>query len=204
MSTALKVVLADDHRILREGIRALLEASPSQEGPIKVIGEAGDGVEALALCRKLSPDVLVLDLGLPKLSGLEVADELQRSGSDIRVVVLTMHVTAEHVRRARECGGKAYVVKGSGVGELAKAIRVVAKGGEGPFPEMKSDPLATLTAREREVLVHIAKGGSNREIAAALDISVHTVNTHRVHLMEKLGAHDVVALTRLAVEAGLA
>ena len=158
MSASLKVVLADDHRILREGIRALLEASPSQEGPIKVIGEAGDGVEALALCRKLSPDVLVLDLGLPKLSGLEVAEELQRSGSEIRVVVLTMHVTAEHVRRARECGGKAYVVKGSGVGELAKAIRVVAKGGEGPFPEMKSDPLATLTAREREVLVHIAGG----------------------------------------------
>ena len=151
MSAALKVVLADDHRILREGIRALLESSPSSETPIKVVGEAGDGLEALAMCRKLFPDVLVLDLGLPKLSGLEVAQELQRSGSETRVVVLTMHVTAEHVRRARECGGRAYVVKGSGVGELAKAIRIVARGGEGPFPEMKSDPLATLTARRASV-----------------------------------------------------
>jgi DNA-binding NarL/FixJ family response regulator len=117
------------------------------------------------------------------------------------VVVLSMHVTAEHVREAQAAGVAAYVIKGSGVSELAEAIGRAAAGGSGPFPDVASEP--GLTDREREVLKAIVGGRSNREIASALGISAHTVNTHRVHLMGKLGVHDVASLTRKAVELGL-
>ncbi|MHB1844176.1 MAG: response regulator [Deltaproteobacteria bacterium] len=200
---ALRVVLADDHRIVREGIEALLTAPPpAGAARIDVVGQAATGPEALALCRALAPDVVVLDLGLPELSGIEVMAALRAAEAPPRVVVLSMHATAEHVRRAREGGAAAYVVKGSGVRELAAAIRRATEGGFGPFPSA-ADPLAELTAREREVLVEIALGGSNREIAQRLGISIHTVNSHRVHLMEKLDLHDVAALTRFAVRLGL-
>ncbi len=198
----IRVILADDHRIVREGIAALLSAKPPPGGaPIEIVGEASSGPMAISLCRALAPDVLVLDLGLPELSGLEVMARLR--GERCRTVVLSMHASAEHVRRAREGGATAYVVKGSGVRELAEAIRRAAAGGSGPFPADAPDPLAGLTAREREVLREIARGRSNREIAERLFISVHTVNSHRVHLMEKLEVHDVAALTRLAFAAGL-
>jgi DNA-binding NarL/FixJ family response regulator len=205
MKGSIRVVLADDHRIVREGVRALLEGSAG-EPPIQVVGEALDGPEAVAACQKLEPDVVVLDLALAARGpgGFEVAAELRRLGLAARAVALTMYASTEHVRKAREQGFCAYVVKGSGVGELAAAIRTVAAGREGPFPQLAADPLESLTPREREVLIRIAAGASNREIAAQLGISIHTVNTHRVHVMEKLGAHDVASLTRLAVNLGLA
>lgn len=199
------MVLADDHRIVREGVRSLLEGSAG-EPAISVVGEAVNGPEAVALCQKLDPDVVVLDLGLgsPQLGGFEVAAQLRQLGLAARPVALTMYTSTEHVRKAREQGFRAYVVKGSGVGELAAAIRTVAAGREGPFPPLAPDPLQALTPREREVLVQIAAGASNREIAGRLGISIHTVNTHRVHVMDKLGTHDVASLTRLAVGLGLA
>ncbi len=196
----LRVLIADDHRILREGVALLLAASPGTPR-LEVAGEAGSGPEALALAARLAPDGLVLDLALPGLPGIEVARRARARG--VPVVVLTMHVSAEHVRQARAAGAAAYVVKGSGVGELAAAVRRAGAGGEGPFPDVAADPLERLTARERQVFVEVARGASNREIAARLGISIHTVNTHRVKLMEKLGVHDAVGLARLATATGL-
>ena len=200
-ATPIDVVLADDHRILREGVRALIEGSVGR--PIRVVGEAADGPSALALCERLRPRVLVLDLGLPGLLGLDVAAELRARESPTRTVVLTMHVSSEHVRRAKEQGIGAYLVKGSGVSELAAAIRTVAEGRAGPFPAVDCGKLDQLTGREREVLSLIAAGEQSKAIAAALGISLHTVNTHRVHIMEKLDVHDVASLTRLAIALGL-
>lgn len=201
MNGPIRVVLADDHQILREGVRHLLEEQTEQGSPIEVVGEAETGPEASALLDRLTPDVMVVDLALPGFSGIEVCRQARLAG--VAVVILTMHVSAEHVRRARAAGAAAYVVKGSGISALAEAIRQVAAGAQGPFPDTTADPLARLTTREREVLVEVAHGRSNREIASRLDISIHTVNTHRIHLMEKLGVHDAVALARLALLGGL-
>jgi DNA-binding NarL/FixJ family response regulator len=200
MSNAIRAVIVDDHQILREGVRLLLSQG-SETPAIEVVGEAADGAEAIALLESKKPDVVVLDLALPGVLGIEVCKRAHASG--IRVVILTMHVSSEHIRRARDAGADGYVVKGSGVSELAKAIRVVVAGGAGPFPLLAPDLISKLTAREREVLIEVAQGHSNREIAVHLGISVHTVNTHRIHVMEKLEVHDAVALTRLAVGAGL-
>jgi DNA-binding NarL/FixJ family response regulator len=200
MTAAIRVVLADDHQILREGVTLLLQ---QWKGPpsLEVVGEAGTGPAAVEMVAALKPHVLVVDLALPGLGGIEVCRRVRQGGAG--VVVLTMHVSAEHVRLAREAGAAAYVVKGSGISELADAISRVASGGTGPFPYDGADPLLRLTVRGREVLSEVALGRSNREIALYLGISMHTVNTHRVHLMEKLGVHDAVALTRLALTAGL-
>jgi DNA-binding NarL/FixJ family response regulator len=197
------VVLADDHQIVREGVRALLEASESPGSRrLSVVGEAANASEALSLCRQLSPDVAVLDVSLPGASGFDIAEQLRALAKPPAIVMLSMHVSPEHVRRARDVGAAAYVVKGSGVAELAEAIVRVAAGGSGPFPEgTPSGP--RLTEREREVLAAVASGRSNKEIAQKLGISVHTVNTHRVHLMEKLDVHDVASLTKIALDLGL-
>ena len=200
MSASIRALIVDDHQILREGVRTLL-GNDRERPSIEVIGEAGSGSEALALLEERRPDVLVLDLALPGVLGIEVCRAAR--AKEIRVVILTMHVSSEHVRRAREAGADGYVVKGSGVSELARAIRAVVAGQPGPFPTVAPDAISKLTSREREVLVEIAQGHSNREIAARLGISMHTVNTHRIHVMEKLEVHDAVALTRLAVNAGL-
>jgi DNA-binding NarL/FixJ family response regulator len=200
---AIRTLLVDDHLIVREGLRALLEMDPADgERAIEVVGEAADGASALLRCEELRPEVVVLDLSLPKLSGMEVAKSLRRAPTPPAIVVLSMHISPEHVRQAQEQGVFGYVVKGTGVSDLANAIRRAVRG-ERTFPELRQEAGPTLTDREREVLIHIAQGASNREVAARLGISVHTVNTHRVHLMEKLKAHDVATLTRLAVTLGL-
>ena len=200
-SPAIRVLLADDHQILREGVRRLLEDRRAEGPVIEIVGEADTGPRAVTLLGELKPDVVVLDLAMPGLSGIDVCRQARLAG--VGVVILTMHVSAEHVRRARAAGAGAYVVKGSGISDLADAIQSVHSGGVGPFPVTAPDPLDRLTAREREVLVEVVQGRSNREIASRLDISIHTVNTHRIHLMEKLGVHDAVALARLAFGAGL-
>jgi DNA-binding NarL/FixJ family response regulator len=199
----IRVVLADDHQIVREGVRALLEASEPQDGRrVSVVGEAANAAEALTLCRQLTPEVTVLDVSLPGASGFDIAEQLRALPRPPAIVMLSMHVSPEHVRRARDVGAAAYVVKGSGVAELAEAIARVAAGGTGPFPE-GAPPGPRLTDREREVLAAVASGRSNKEIAQKLGISVHTVNTHRVHLMEKLNVHDVASLTKIALDLGL-
>ncbi len=190
--------------MVRQGIKALLEARALEDGRrLEVVGEAGAGATAITLCAQLRPSVAVIDVSLPDQSGIDVARQLRALGDPPAVVMLSMHVSAEHVRLAQEAGAAAYVVKGSGVNELAQAIALVAAGLVGPFPAFSSDG-QRLTERERDVLRQIARGLSNKQIAEGLGISVHTVNTHRVHLMEKLAVHDLATLTRKALDLGLA
>lgn len=197
------VCIADDHAVVREGIRRVLEGEPG----VRVIGEAGDGDAALDLVETLHPEVLVVDVAMPGRTGLAVAAELTRRGSSTRVLVLSMHDEPQYIREARRAGARGYLLKDSPPAALRRAVRDVQRGMElfprdlGPVDG--ASPLDLLTPREREVLVRIARGDTNKEIAARFGISPRTVETHRESLMGKLGIRTVAGLTRLALEEGL-
>lgn len=210
----IRVVIADDHRLVREGIRALLDKSDD----IAVVGEADDGAAALALVTELAPDVLVTDISMPGLSGLEAAAEVDRLGLATAVVVLTMHAEEALARRALASGARGYVLKDSVTDELLLAIRAARRGGTYLSPVVSAKLLhapgaaaavdappepAPLTAREREVLRLIGLGHTNRAIAAALSISIKTVERHRTQIMAKLDVHNLVDLVRVAIRRGL-
>jgi two-component system, NarL family, response regulator NreC len=213
---ALTVMLADDHRIVRQGLRALLAAEPGLE----LVGEAGDGPEAVRLAERLHPDVLVLDLMLPGLGGLDVARELAHRSPRTRVVVLSMHADLGYVWEAVRAGALGYVVKEAGAAELVRAVRTVAAGQRylgAPLSEEAlaayaaragegggDDPYAGLTFREREVLQLTVEGLSGAEVAARLFISPRTVESHRASLMRKLGVRNQKELIRYAVGRGVA
>lgn len=197
------VCIADDHAVVREGIRRVLEGEPG----VRVIGEAGDGDAALDLVETLHPEVLVVDVAMPGRTGLAVAAELTRRGSSTRVLVLSMHDEPQYIREARRAGARGYLLKDSPPAALRRAVRDVQRGME-LFPRDLGpvdgpSPLDLLTPREREVLVRIARGDTNKEIAARFGISPRTVETHRESLMGKLGIRTVAGLTRLALEEGL-
>jgi DNA-binding NarL/FixJ family response regulator len=203
---SIRVMLVDDHVIVRQGLRVLLSTSPDLE----VVAEASDGAEAVRMAESVRPDVVVMDLSLPGLHGSEAIRRIKASTS-VRVVVLSMHSEPEFVARAREAGCDGYVVKGVDVAELTRAIRGAYEGkphysagvraaDPGQTP---SDPLSRLSPREREVLQLIAEGNTNKEIAQRLGISVHTVNAHRVSLMSKLDIHDAQGITRFALRVGI-
>jgi len=211
----IRVVLGDDHAIVREGLRALLEAV----GGFDVVAEAKDGNEAVAAAERTRPDVVVLDLSMPAMSGLEALRRIKESCRGVRVLVLSMHATSEYARAALRSGADGYLVKGTGIDDLREApLRVTA--GEryvcaeveraalqdildGPGIEASADPLDRLTSREREVLQLIAEGHSNRAIADKLGLSIKTVDGHRTKVMSKLDLHDATALTRFAIRHGL-
>jgi DNA-binding NarL/FixJ family response regulator len=208
------IVLADDHRIVRQGLRVLLTA----EADFHVIGEADDGREALELVRRLNPDVLVLDLMMPGLNGLEVARQLNKGASPVGVVVLSMHDDEGFVLEALANGVSAYVLKDSNSSDLIQAVREVAAGRRYLSPPLSDraietyqqmakigtmDRHETLTTREREVLQLSAEGYTNSEIAARLGISTRTAETHRSHLMQKLGLHTQSDLLRYALRRGI-
>jgi len=211
----IRVVLADDHHLVRKGFRALL----SQEPDIEVVGEAADGREAMLLVERLHPDVLVMDLEMPGMSGLEAARQLKRRRSPVRVLVLTVHREVQHILRVLRAGVAGYILKDDAVSELVEGIRTVCQGEVFLSPpvstrvvvslldrvaeEELTSPLDLLTEREREVLQLIAEGQARREIARRLCISPKTVDTHRSNLMRKLGARDNATLVRLAVQYGL-
>jgi DNA-binding NarL/FixJ family response regulator len=204
----IRVVLADDHAIVRAGVRALL----APETDITVVAEAADGLEAVAQAEKHQPDVLLLDLTMPKLNGVEALSRVKAKAPRTRVLVLSMHAGAEFARPALRAGAHGYVVKGAGLDELVTALRQVAAGErfldplvEGLDGPAGGDPVGVegLTPREREVLRRVAEGGTNRQIADELGLSPKTVDTHRTNLMRKLGVHDAQALTRLAMRHGL-
>lgn len=211
----LRVVLADDHLIVRQGLRALLEATDGFE----IVAEASDGLEAVEAVDRHRPDVVVLDLSMAGLSGIEALRRIKGSSRSIRVLVLSMHSTSEYVRAALRAGADGYVVKGSGIGDLTDALMVVTAGQrflspeieraalldllEGPDQRPEIEPLAQLTPREREVLQLIAEGHSNRSIAEKLGLSIKTVDGHRTRVMNKLDLHEVTALTRFAIRHGL-
>lgn len=212
MGTPIRVLVADDHTIVRSGIRHVLESEPDFE----VVGEAGSGTEAIALATTLQPDVVVLDISMPDLSGLEVAARL-RGSSTTRVLILSMHNNAEYVLESVRAGAHGYLLKDTAATELRSAIRTVCRGESYFSPpvasrltaavrgehEARQSGLDQLTAREREVLVGIARGWTNKEIAAGLGISHRTVETHRESLMRKLQIRTVAELTRFAIGSGI-
>ncbi|MET0645951.1 MAG: response regulator transcription factor [Pyrinomonadaceae bacterium] len=208
------ILLADDHRIVRQGLRALLAG----EADFEVVGEADDGREALDLVKRLSPDVLVLDLMMPGLNGLEVARQLPRQSPGVRVVVLSMHDDEGFVLEALANGVSGYVLKDSNSSDLVHAVREVAAGRRYLSPPLSDraieayqerakvgtlDKHETLTAREREVLQLSSEGHTNSEIAARLGISTRTAETHRSHVMHKLGLHTQSELIRYAIRRGI-
>jgi len=211
--SVIRTLLADDHTLVRAGIRSLLE---SIEG-VEVVAESGDGREALELICKHRPDVALLDIAMPGLSGLEVAKRAAQECPKTRVVILSMHADASHVREALRSGVAGYLLKGAAVAELPLALKSVMRGESYLTPkisqqvvegylrdsEQEPGPLNGLTTRQREILQLIAEGRSTREIAEVLDISVKTVETHRLRLMERLDIHDVPGLVRFAIRAGL-
>ena len=212
---SLRVVIADDHSVVRQGIRGVLE----QMEDLEVIGEAGDGAEALAMVSELSPDVVVLDVNMPEKSGLEVTMELREEAHPARVLILSMHDDPEYVLQAVRSGADGYVLKDVSPAELRDAVAAVHEGRDyftarvtqqlsvALRKEIEEEQLRTrldsLTNREREVLLLVAQGLTNREIGEQLEISPRTVETHRERVMGKLRIRTVAGLTRFVVEHGL-
>jgi len=208
---ATKIILADDHTLVREGIRGLLQTRMPE---IEIAGEAASGREALDLCREHQPDLLLLDLSMPDLGGLDVLAELKYVSPNTRVAILSQYTDRGYVIRALKLGARAYIPKRAMAGELVTALRAVIEGRTYLDPSVADhvvqaalDPsagedaseLAALTERERQVLQLIAEGQTGKEIAETLGISVHTGNRHRANLMEKLGIHSKVDLVKLAL-----
>jgi DNA-binding NarL/FixJ family response regulator len=207
------VVVVDDQPLIRSSLRALLDDAED----ITVVGEAGDGQEALRLAETLRPDVVLLDVGMPGLNGLDVAGRLAALDASIRVLILSMHTSEEYVLRALRAGCAGYLLKGSAVSELEVAVRAVARGETYLSPAVSkrvvddyvtrtggaTDPLDALTPRQREILQLAAEGHSSKEIAQRLGLSPRTVDAHRAQLMERLDLHDLAGLVRFAVRVGL-
>jgi len=208
------IVLADDHHVVRQGLRSLLEAEPD----FSIVGEAGDGLEAAQLVERLQPDVLVLDLMMPGLNGLEVTRQVSQRSPQTHVVILSMHPNEAYVLEALRAGAAAYVIKESTSAELVRAVREAVAGRRYLSPPLSEraievymqkaesaalDPYETLTAREREVLHLAAEGHTNAEIADRLFISRRTVETHRANLMRKLGLRSQTDLIRYALQRGI-
>jgi len=214
VSDVIRILLADDHAMLRAGLKALLDA----EDDMRVIGEASNGAEAVDRARALKPDVVVMDLSMPGMNGLEATREIVALGQKTRVLVLTMHTEEEYLLPVLEAGASGYVKKTSADQELAQAIRTVARGEVFLYPsaarlllegfkkkqeDRENDPLAELSEREREVMALTVQGYSSSEIGEKLFISPKTVDTYRSRIMEKLGLTHRSELIRLAVRTGM-
>jgi DNA-binding NarL/FixJ family response regulator len=210
--TRTRVVIADDHAIVREGIRALLTAAPD----VKVEGEARTGREAIDLAVSLQPDIILMDIAMPDLGGLEATIEIRRLAPSVRVVVLSQYGDREYVQRCLKAGVSGYILKSSAGADLLAAIRAVVRGGLALDPTVARDALQNgsegeatadlydaLTDREKQVLKLVAEGHSNKDVAALLNISVKTAMSHREHLMEKLRLHNRTELVRYALKRGV-
>lgn len=211
--TPVRVLLADDHALVRAGIRALLE---DLEG-VTVVAEAGNGSEVLELARKHRPDVVLLDISMPGLGGLEASAQLKQELPEVRVVILSMHANEEYVLQALRAGAAGYMLKDSATAELELALQAVMQGETYLSPPISKQvvegyvqrvgaeqPVAdNLTPRQRQVLQLIAGGHSTKEIAYHLELSVKTVETHRAQLMERLQIHDIAGLVKYAIRNGL-
>ena len=210
MSRKLRILLADDHAVVRQGFRRILESQPDME----IIGEAGNGREAVDLAEKLTPDLIVMDVAMPELNGIEATRRLKESSPRTRVLALSMHKDAVYVREILRAGAQGYLLKDAIDADLVAAVRSVAKG-EGylspgvanavltDYRQHVTDPIDLLSSREREVLQLIAEGKTNKEIASLLNLSVYTVDAHRGRIMEKLNLHSTGELVRFAVRKGL-
>jgi DNA-binding NarL/FixJ family response regulator len=206
------VMLADDHQVVRDGLKTLLEA----QADIRVVGMAADGREAVAHAAQLKPDVVVMDISMPDMNGVEAARRIHAARADTRIVMLSMHSDAEHVYRALEAGATGYLLKNSAGAELVVAVRAVHAGRRyltekindlviaGYLGEKRAaSPLESLSKRERDILQHIVDGRNNRETAELLHISVKTVETYRSRMLQKLGIRNVTELVKFAITHGL-
>lgn len=211
----IRILLADDHNIMRGGLRLILERQPD----FTVVAEAADGREAVAAAEKHKPDVAVLDITMPNLNGIEAARQISANAHGVGIIVLSMHSDESYVLRALKSGARAYLLKESAEADLIAAVRAV-KDGKAYFSPAISrmlvddyirqlqdreieDSYELLTSREREILQLVAEGKSNKEIANVLNLSVHTVDTHRGNMMEKLNLHSVPELILYAVRKGV-
>lgn len=211
--SAIRVVLADDHALVRAGIRALLEKLPG----IEVVGEADNGRQALELIKKTSPNLILLDISMAELGGLEALPRIVRDFPGVKVLILSGHANEEYVLRALRCGATGYMLKEAAAEELGLAIKAVAQDKTYLSPSVSrtvvesylqraagdQGPIEQLTARQREVLQLIAEGKNTKEIASTLEVSVKTVEAHRLQLMARLNIHDVPGLVRYAIRSGL-
>lgn len=210
-----RILLADDHNILRDGMRLLLERQPG----FAVVGEAGDGREIVELAREHRPDVVVMDIAMPNMNGIEATRRIVEKQPGTGVVILSMHYDESYVLRSLKAGARAYLLKDALKSELIAAIRAVAEGRSFFSPKVSrilqedyvealgrkdaDDSYELLTDREREILQLVAEGKTNKEIATILNVSLYTVDTHRTHILQKLNLHSVPELILYAVRKGI-
>jgi DNA-binding NarL/FixJ family response regulator len=210
MQKKIRILLADDHTMVRQGFRMILAAQPDME----IVGEAGNGREAVELAEQLHPDVVVMDVAMPELNGIEATRRISAGESHIRVLALSMYKDSVYVREILRAGARGFLLKDAIDRDLLAAVRAVAAGEGYLSPAVSeavlsdyrrhvTDPLDLLSSREREVLQMIAEGKTNKEIATSLELSVYTVDAHRGRIMEKLNLHSVGELVRFAVRKGL-
>ena len=211
----IKVVVADDHAIVREGVRMIL----AREQDIEVVGEAGDGQQALDLVASLRPQVVIMDISMPGMGGIEATQRLKAKHPEVQVLALTMHEDETYVFQLLRAGAAGYVLKRAAAQDLVQGVRAAAKGEAFLYPSVarkvvedylkrvetgeERERYDGLTTREKEILTLIAQGLSNQQIAEKLYISIKTVQTHRAHILEKLGLHDRTELVRYAIRKGL-
>ncbi len=211
----IRVVLAEDHTLVRQGFRRILEDDPR----VTVVAEARTGLEAIDHCKELKPDVVVMDLSMPELGGLEATAEILKANPAVKILILSMYSNEAYVRKAFELGAKGYILKNAIEVDLTRAVMALAEGEayfspgisqivlesmkSGTFQDAGQDVYERLTLREKEVLQLIAQGKSNKEIATLLNISVNTVAVHRARVMETLGLHRTAELVLYAVKKGL-
>lgn len=209
----LRVMIVEDHALVRAGMRALLQ----KINGIEVVADVGDGWEAVKAVQTDTPDLVLMDIAMPGLNGLDATARIVRESSNTRVILLSMYANEEYLRQALQVGASGYLLKGADLAELELAIRTVERGETYLTPAVAkyaveayrnksgepSSPLARLSGRQREILQLIAEGSTTKEIAQRLNLSVKTVETHRAQLMERLEIHDVPGLVRLAIRVGL-
>jgi DNA-binding NarL/FixJ family response regulator len=212
---SINVVIADDHAIVRDGLKLLLESQPD----IVVTGEARNGRDAVMNAKKLRPDIIIMDIAMPELNGIEAADRILQECPSVRVIILSMHSTTEHIYRSLKAGARGYLLKESAGAELVAAVRAVYNGTRylsqkisdrvveeylnGQVSRVPDNPVERLTPREREILQLVSEGKSSAEIAAAMFLSPKTIETYRSRLMQKLGVSDIPSLVKLAIRYGV-
>ena len=213
--TPVRILLADDHIVMRNGLRLLLERQPH----LQVVGEAADGRQAVALCESANPDVVIMDIAMPNLNGIEAARQIVNRNPRTAIAILSMHSDESYVIRALKAGARAYLLKDSAEADLLAAVRALTEGKSFFSPAISKilvedymrqlesrgaeDTYELLTNREREILQLLAEGRTNKEVANLLNLSLYTVETHRTHILQKLNLHSVPELILYAVRKGI-